>query len=163
MYYPDELIEEVRMKNDIVDVISGYVRLQKKGSSYFGLCPFHNEKSPSFSVSGIKQMYYCFGCGAGGNVITFLMEYENAGFQEAVKMLADRAGIKLPEMEYSEEARRKESRRAKLLEINKEAAKYFYYMLRSPKGKVGYQYLAKRELSDETMKKFGLGFADDAG
>ena len=163
MYYPDELIEEVRMKNDIVDVISGYVRLQKKGSSYFGLCPFHNEKSPSFSVSGIKQMYYCSGCGAGGNVITFLMEYENAGFQEAVKMLADRAGIKLPEMEYSEEARRKESRRAKLLEINKEAAKYFYYMLRSPKGKVGYQYLAKRELSDETMKKFGLGYADGAG
>lgn len=163
MYYPDELIEEVRMKNDIVDVISGYVRLQKKGSSYFGLCPFHNEKSPSFSVSGIKQMYYCFGCGAGGNVITFLMEYENAGFQEAVKMLADRAGIKLPEMEYSEEARRKGSRRAKLLEINKEAAKYFYYMLRSPKGKVGYQYLAKRELSDETMKKFGLGYADGAG
>ena len=163
MYYPDELIEEVRMKNDIVDVISGYVRLQKKGSSYFGLCPFHNEKSPSFSVSGIKQMYYCFGCGAGGNVITFLMEYENVGFQEAVKMLADRAGIKLPEMEYSEEARRKENRRAKLLEINKEAAKYFYYMLRSPKGKVGYQYLAKRELSDETMKKFGLGYADGAG
>lgn len=163
MYYPDELIEEVRMKNDIVDVISGYVRLQKKGSSYFGLCPFHNEKSPSFSVSGIKQMYYCFGCGAGGNVITFLMEYENATFQEAVKMLADRAGIRLPEMEYSEEARRKESRRAKLLEINKEAAKYFYYMLRSPKGQVGYQYLAKRELSDETMKKFGLGFADGAG
>lgn len=163
MYYPDELIEEVRMKNDIVDVISGYVRLQKKGSSYFGLCPFHNEKSPSFSVSGIKQMYYCFGCGAGGNVITFLMEYENVGFQEAVKMLADRAGIKLPEMEYSEEARRKESRRAKLLEINKEAAKYFYYMLRAPKGKVGYQYLAKRELSDETMKKFGLGYADGAG
>lgn len=163
MYYPDELIEEVRMKNDIVDVISGYVRLQKKGSSYFGLCPFHNEKSPSFSVSGIKQMYYCFGCGAGGNVITFLMNYENATFQEAVKILADRAGIRLPEMEYSEEARKKESRRAKLLEINKEAAKYFYYMLRSPKGQVGYQYLAKRELSDETMKKFGLGFADGAG
>lgn len=163
MYYPDELIEEVRMKNDIVDVISGYVRLQKKGSSYFGLCPFHNEKSPSFSVSGVKQMYYCFGCGAGGNVITFLMEYEKAGFQEAVKMLADRAGIKLPEIEYSEEARRKEGRRAKLLEINKEAARYFYYMLRSPKGKAGYQYLAKRKLSDETMNKFGLGFADGAG
>jgi DNA primase len=162
MYYPDELIEEVRTKNDIVDVISGYVRLQKKGSSYFGLCPFHNEKSPSFSVSGIKQMYYCFGCGAGGNVITFLMEYENATFQEAVKMLADRAGIQLPELEYSEEARKKENRRALLLEINKEAAKYFYYMLRSPKGNVGYQYLAKRELSDETMKKFGLGFADGA-
>ena len=85
MYYPDELIEEIRTRNDIVDVISGYVRLQKKGSSYFGLCPFHNEKSPSFSVSRQKQMYYCFGCGAGGNVYTFLMEYENFSFVEAVK------------------------------------------------------------------------------
>lgn len=131
MYYPDELIEEIRIKNDIVNVISGYVRLQKKGSNYFGLCPFHNEKSPSFSVSPGKQMYYCFGCGAGGNVITFLMEYENATFQEAVKILADRAGINLPEMEYNEEARKKESRRSRLLEINKEAARYYYYMLRN--------------------------------
>ena len=103
MYYPDELIEEVRTRNDIVDVISDYVRLQKKGSSYFGLCPFHNEKSPSFSVSRQKQMYYCFGCGAGGNVFTFLMEYENFSFMEAVKFLADRAGIALPEAEYSKE------------------------------------------------------------
>ena len=163
MYYPDELIEEVRMKNDIVNVISGYVRIQKKGSSYFGLCPFHNEKSPSFSVAPAKQMYYCFGCGAGGNVITFVMEYENATFQEAVKMLADRAGINLPEMEYSEEAKRKESKRAKLLEVQKEAAKYYYYMLRSPRGKTGYQYLSGRQLSEETMKKFGLGYADGAG
>ena len=163
MYYPEELIEEIRMKNDIVSVISGYVRMQKKGSSYFGLCPFHNEKSPSFSVSPTKQMYYCFGCGAGGNVITFVMEYENATFQEAVKMLADRAGINLPEMEYTEETRQRESKRAKLLEINKEAAKYYYYMLRSPKGKAGFRYLAERQLSEETMKKFGLGFADGAG
>ncbi len=163
MYYSDELIEEIRTKNDIVGVISGYVRIQKKGSSYFGLCPFHNEKSPSFSVSPAKQMYYCFGCGAGGNVITFLMEYENATFQEAVKMLAERAGISLPTEEYSEEAKRKESKRSKLLEINKEAAKYFYYMLRSPRGQAGYKYLAGRELTDETMKKFGLGFADGAG
>ena len=88
MYYPDEIVEEVRSRNDIVDVISGYVRLQKKGSNYFGLCPFHNEKSPSFSVSPGKQMYYCFGCGAGGNVITFLMEYENYTFAEALKVLA---------------------------------------------------------------------------
>ena len=101
MYYPDEVIEEVRSRNDIVDVISGYVKLQRKGSSYFGLCPFHNEKSPSFSVSPGKQMYYCFGCGAGGNVFTFLMEYENYSFQEAVKTLADRAGVVLPEIEYS--------------------------------------------------------------
>lgn len=160
MYYPDELIEEIRTKNDIVDVISGYVRLQKKGSNYFGLCPFHNEKSPSFSVSGPKQMYYCFGCGAGGNVITFLMEYENYTFQEAVKALADRAGVALPEMEYSQEQKKAESRRAKLLEINKEAAKYFYYQLRSRQGSVGYEYLRKRELSDETMKHFGLGYSN---
>ena len=163
MYYPEELIEEIRVKNDIVSVISGYVRMQKKGSNYFGLCPFHNEKSPSFSVSPGKQMYYCFGCGAGGNVITFVMEYENLTFQESVKMLADRAGVNLPELEYNEEARQKESRRAKLLEINKEAAKYYYYMLRSPRGRTGYQYLAGRQLSEETMKKFGLGYADGAG
>ena len=101
MYFSEDLIEEVRLKNDIVDVISGYVKLQKKGSSYFGLCPFHNEKSPSFSVSRSKQMYYCFGCGAGGNVFTFVMEYENFTFVEALKMLAERAGVELPEMEYS--------------------------------------------------------------
>ena len=159
MYYPDELIEEIRMKNDIVDVVSGYVRIQKKGSSYFGLCPFHNEKSPSFSVSQSKQMYYCFGCGAGGNVITFVMEYENYSFQEAIKLLADKAGVSLPEAEYSEQARKKDSQRARLLEVNKEAAKYFYYQLRSERGKLGYQYLRGRELSDDTIKKFGLGFA----
>lgn len=109
MYYPDELVEEVRMKNDIVDVVSGYVRIQKKGSSYFGLCPFHNEKSPSFSVSPNKQMYYCFGCGAGGNVFTFIMEYENYSFPEAIKLLADRAGVNLPEVEYNEEARKRKA------------------------------------------------------
>ncbi|MBO5209463.1 MAG: DNA primase [Lachnospiraceae bacterium] len=160
MYYPDELVEEVRAKNDIVDVISGYVRIQKKGSSYFGLCPFHNEKSPSFSVSPGKQMYYCFGCGAGGNVFTFVMEYENYTFQEAIKELAARAGVALPEIEYSEEVKKRESRRAKLLEVNKEAARYFYYLLRAPQGKIGYQYLSGRQLSEETMKKFGLGFAN---
>ncbi|MDE5597676.1 MAG: DNA primase, partial [Lachnospiraceae bacterium] len=159
MYYPDELVEEVRTKNDIVDVISGYVRMQKKGSSYFGLCPFHNEKSPSFSVSRDKQMYYCFGCGAGGNVFTFVMAYENCSFPEAIKELADRVGVTLPEMEYSEEVKKREGRKAKLLEVNKEAAKYFYYLLRSPKGAIGHQYLSGRALSEETMKKFGLGFA----
>ena len=141
MYYPDEVVEEIRMKSDIVEVLSGYVKLQKKGSNYFGLCPFHNEKSPSFSVSGVKQMYYCFGCGAGGNVFTFIMEYENYSFQEAVKFLAKRAGVGLPDMEYSEEARKKEGRRAKLLEVNKEAAKYFYYQLRGPAWQAVCQYL----------------------
>ena len=97
MYYPEDVVEEVRTRNDIVDVISGYVKLQKKGANYFGLCPFHNEKSPSFSVSPQKQMYYCFGCGAGGNAITFIMEYENYTFPEALKVLADRAGVHLPE------------------------------------------------------------------
>ena len=160
MYYPDELIEEVRMKNDIVDVISGYVKIQKKGSSYFGLCPFHSEKSPSFSVSPQKQMYYCFGCGAGGNVFTFIMEYENYTFQEAIKFLAQKAGVSLPEAEYTEEVRKKEGKRAKLLEINKEAAKYVYYQLRGSNGRAASQYLKGRELSDETINKFGLGFAN---
>lgn len=160
MYYPDEVIDEVRTKNDIVDVVSGYVKLQKKGSSYFGLCPFHSEKSPSFSVSPQKQIYYCFGCGAGGNVISFYMQYENATFQEAVQALAEKAGIKLPQAEYSAEVKKRESKRTKLLEINKEAATYFFYQLRSEKGKAGLDYLKKRELSDETIHKFGLGFAN---
>ncbi len=159
MYYPDEIIEEVRNKNDIVDVIGSYVKIQKKGSSYFGLCPFHNEKSPSFSVSGHKQIYYCFGCGAGGNVIRFIMNYENYTFQEAVKYLAERAGVTLPEVEFTEEARQKQSKRDKLLEINKEAARYFYYQLRTDRGKQGRDYFMRRELSEETMKKFGLGYA----
>ena len=160
MYYPEELVEEVRMKNDIVDVVSGYVRLQKKGSSYFGLCPFHNEKSPSFSVSPHKQMYYCFGCGAGGNVFTFVQNYENYSFPEAIKYLADKAGVSLPEIEYSEEAKKKESKRSVLLEINKQAANYFYYQLRTEHGKIGYRYFQSRKLSEETMKKFALGFAN---
>ena len=125
MYYSEDIVEEVRMKNDIVDVISGYVKLQKKGSSYFGLCPFHSEKSPSFSVSRDKQMYYCFGCGAGGNVFTFIMEYENYSFVEALKMLAERAGVELPEMEYSKEAKEKANLKNTLLEMNKLAARYF--------------------------------------
>ena len=159
MYYPDEVIEEVRSRNDIVDVISGYVKLQRKGSSYFGLCPFHNEKSPSFSVSPGKQMYYCFGCGAGGNVFTFLMEYENYSFQEAVKTLADRAGVALPEIEYSQEAKRARDEKNAVLEVNREAAKYYYYLLRTPEGAPGLEYLKKRGLTAETMQRFGLGYA----
>ena len=159
MYYSEDLIEEVRSRNDIVDVISGYVRLQRRGSSYFGLCPFHNEKSPSFSVSPGKQMYYCFGCGAGGNVFTFLMEYENYTFPEAVKTLADRCGVELPEVEYSEEARRQADLKSRLLEIQKKAARYYFYELRQPKGRTAYEYLKGRALSDETIKRFGLGYS----
>ena len=159
MRYSEDLIEEVRARNDIVDVISGYVKLTRKGSNYFGLCPFHNEKSPSFSVSPGKQMYYCFGCGAGGNVYTFLMEYENFTFQEALKSLADRAGIQLPEAELSEEERRERDVRGEILKMNKLAAKYYYYQLRTQNGKAGYAYLKKRELSEETIRKFGLGYS----
>ncbi len=160
MRYSEDVIEEVRMKNDIVDVISGYIKLQKKGSNYFGLCPFHNEKSPSFSVSASKQMYYCFGCGAGGNVITFVMDYENYSFTEAMKVLANRAGITLPKQEYSKEAREQEDLKSALLEVNKLAANYFYYQLTHPQGQLGYRYLRERKLEDDTIRHFGLGFAN---
>ncbi len=159
MYYSDEIVEEVRTRNDIVEVVSGYVRMQKRGGRYWGLCPFHNEKSPSFSVNGDMQVYHCFGCGAGGNVYTFVMNYENYTFPEAIRMLAERAGVALPQEDDSPEARSRENRRARLLEVNKVAAKFFYYQLRNPHGEIGYQYLRKRELSDETMHKFGLGYA----
>lgn len=160
MYYSDEIIEEVRSRNDIVDVISTYVKLQKKGSSYFGLCPFHNERSPSFSVSRQKQMYYCFGCGAGGNVFTFLMEYENFSFVEALKYLADRAGVELPEREYSEEERKRADLKAVLLEIQKMAAQYYYVLLKSPQGNTALSYLKNRQLTDDTIKVFGLGYSN---
>lgn len=160
MRYSDDIIEEVRMKNDIVDVISQYVKLTRKGSSYFGLCPFHNEKTPSFSVTPSKQMYYCFGCGAGGNVFNFIMEYENFTFGEALSHLAQRSGVDLPKIEYSREAREKAERKATLLEINKQAAQYFYYQLRRENGRTAYAYLTGRGLSEETIKKFGLGYSD---
>ena len=163
MRYSDDIIEEVRQKNDIVDVVSQYVRLTRRGSTYFGLCPFHNEKTPSFSVTPGKQMYYCFGCGAGGNVYNFIMEYENYTFGEALKHLADRAGVELPKIEYSREVREKAEQRAELLEINKQAAQYYYYQLRTEGGKIGYQYLSGRGLSEETMRKFGLGYSDKFG
>ncbi|MDD6207028.1 MAG: DNA primase [Clostridiales bacterium] len=159
MFYSDEIIEEVRSQNDIVDIISSYVKLNRKGNSYMGLCPFHNEKTPSFSVSGSKQMYHCFGCGVGGNVFTFVMEYENYSFVEAVKYLADRAGIKLPEGEASPAEKRKAEYKSRLLEVNKEAAKFYYAQLKSSHGAVGYQYLKERGLSDETIRRFGLGYA----
>lgn len=163
MRYSDDIIEEVRSKNDIVDVVSQYVKLTRKGSSYFGLCPFHNEKTPSFSVTPGKQMYYCFGCGAGGNVFNFIMEYENYTFGEALKHLADRAGVELPKIEYSKEVRRKAEEKAELLEINKQAAQYYYYQLRTERGQKGSEYLTGRGLTEETLRKFGLGYSDRGG
>lgn len=159
MYYSDDIVEEVRSKNDIVDVVSGYVKLTKKGRDYFGLCPFHNEKTPSFSVSGYKQMYYCFGCGAGGNVFSFLMEYENYSFLEALEELAKRAGVNLPKQEYSEKDRERANEKETLLEIQKAAAGYYYFKLRNREGETALSYLKNRGLSDDTMNVFGLGYA----
>ena len=142
MYYSDEVVEEVRSGSDIVDVIGTYIKLQKKGSNYMGLCPFHGEKTPSFSVSGSRQMYHCFGCGVGGNVFTFLMEYENFSFPEAKK---------------------KADRRMRLFDINKEAAKFYYVRMKKDAGQTAYGYFRKRGLSDETITKFGLGYSDKGG
>ncbi|MDO4938507.1 MAG: DNA primase [Lachnospiraceae bacterium] len=158
MRYPDEIIEEIRSANDIVDVISSYVKLEKRGSSWFGLCPFHSEKTPSFSVSRAKQMYYCFGCHSGGNVITFIMQYENFTFEEAIRYLADRVGIKLPEIKISNQSKAEADLKMKLLEIHKTAANYYYHILVSENGKAGLEYFRKRGLSDATIRNFGLGY-----
>ena len=156
-YYSDEIIEEVRSRTDIVDVISQYVNLQKKGTQYFGLCPFHNEKTGSFSVSPQKQMYYCFGCGAGGNVFSFLMAYENMTFKEAVEELAPKCGVTLPQREMTYQEKQRADRRSILFEINKEAAAFYYKMLRSKEGEQAMAYFTKRELTADTLHKFGLG------
>ena len=162
-YYPDELIEEVRSRSDIVAVVGTRVKLTKRGANYWACCPFHSEKTPSFSVSQNKQMYYCFGCGAGGNVVTFLMNYESYTFPEALEYLAERAGITLPKREMTGEEKTREGLRSRLLEINGEAAKFYYYQLRQPVGKPGMDYLTRRGLSAETMRRFGLGYAPDEG
>ena len=159
MYYSDEVIDQVRSANDIVDVIGQSVPLKRGGSNYIGLCPFHNEKTPSFSVSRQKQMYYCFGCHKGGNVITFVEEYNNMNFTEAMQYLADRAGIRLPEREITAAERRSQTERSELRDVNKLAGTYYYYSLRSAAGKPGMDYLTGRGLSEGTMKSFALGFA----
>lgn len=162
MFYPQELVDRVIDANNIVDVIGSYVKLTKKGSTYFGLCPFHNEKTPSFSVTdnGTKKMYYCFGCHKGGTVLTFIMKYENVSYTEALKQLADRAGIELPAPNYSREERERARRREEILEVNKEAAVYFYRLLKSERGARAYEYLKDRGLTDETITSFGLGYSD---
>lgn len=163
MYYPDELVEEIREKNDIVSVVGEYVKLTRKGGSYFGLCPFHNEKTGSFSVSPAKQIYYCFGCHKGGNVFSFLMDYENYTFPEAVKALGERCGVELPEVGDSEAARQQKDEKTKMLEMYKHAATFYYRMLRTEQGKIGYEYLRKRQLTDDTIKRFGLGYSPKFG
>lgn len=162
-WYSEEQIEEVRSRSDIVEVIGNYVKLKRTGSGYVGLCPFHSEKSPSFSVNPARQMYKCFGCGVGGNVITFLMEYENYSFPEAMEHLAQRAGINLPKKEMTAEQKRQENLRQTLLEINTKAARFYYAMLKSPQGKLGYEYLTGRGLSEETIVHFGLGYSGQGG
>ena len=162
MFYPQEVVDQVIESNNIVDVIGSYVKLTKKGSTYFGLCPFHNEKTPSFSVTdnGNKQMYYCFGCHKGGTVLTFIMQYENVSYTDALKTLADRAGIALPKPDYSKEQEALSRKKDAILEVNKEAAKYFYHLLKSERGKNALKYLTDRGLSDETIRSFGLGYSD---
>lgn len=162
-FYSQDLVEEIRSASDIVDVVSGYVKLQKKGSNYVGVCPFHNDKNPSMSVNQPRQIYHCFSCGAGGDVFRFVMEYENLSFPEALKVLADRAGISLPEQDTSREDKKQADLKAQILMLNKLAAKYYYYMLRRPEGKSGYDYLTGRQLSKETMSRFGLGYAARLG
>ncbi len=163
MYYSEEIIDEVREKNDIVDVISPFVRLTKRGGNYVGLCPFHGEKTPSFSVSRNKQIFHCFGCGAGGNVITFLMKYENFTFAEAVEELADKAGVRLPVEREDEESKKRADLRSRLLDIYRETAKFYYFKLRDEQGASALSYLKDRELTDEVINSFGLGYAPKSG
>lgn len=159
MLYPQELIDEIRTQNDIVSVISEYIALKPKGSSYFGLCPFHNESTPSFSVSADKQFYYCFGCGESGNVYSFIMRMENCDFPEAVKRLADRAHISLPEPEYSAEAARAERLKQQIYEMHRAAGRYYYAALHSRNGERALKYLNQRGVKEEIQKRFGIGYA----
>lgn len=148
MYYSDDVINEVLSRNDIVDVIGSYASLKKKGANYEACCPFHHEKTPSFKVNREKQMYHCFGCGVGGNVFTFVMEYENLNFPEAVERLAERAGVQLPEKSMNAQERSREQYKITLREMNKTAAAYFHYILKhSQHGEKAYEYFTRQEVS----------------
>lgn len=158
MRYSDELLEEIKNRNDIVDVISGYVALKRSGRSFFGLCPFHNEKSPSFSVSPDKQIFHCFGCGVGGNVFTFISKIEGIGFKEAIENLADRAGIVLPKSTNNEDSR-KEELKSKVYKVNNFTADYYHKRLYKPESKAGQEYVKQRKLTNETLESYNLGFS----
>ena len=155
--YPAVWLDELRSRTDIVQLVSGYVALNKKGRKYWGLCPFHGEKTPSFSVDGEHQLFYCFGCKAGGNVFHFFMEMEHCSFNEAVAELADRAHMPLPEMELDEDYERRRTQRERLLAANKEAARFYHETLFKPEGAASLDYLRRRGLSDGVIRKFGLG------
>lgn len=163
MRFSEEFIEEVKARNDILDVVGSYIPLKKKGNNYWGLCPFHNEKTPSFSVYPPKQMFHCFGCGEGGNAITFVMKYENASFTEAVKILAERAGMEVKGTEETDEEKARRSKADTLRQINSDAALFFMNNLYTPHGEKGLRYLKDRGLSDDTIRHFGLGFAGNNG
>ena len=160
MYYSEDVLRQVREANDIVSVVSGYVSLTKKGANHFGLCPFHGEKTPSFSVNEREQFFHCFGCHAGGNVFTFIMKIENLDFVESVKFLADRAHITLPEAEVSPEEKKRAYRKSRMMEAAAETARFYYYHLtRTPGGENALRYLEGRAVTDEFRRKFGLGYA----
>lgn len=159
--YPPAWLDELRSRSDLVQTVSGYVSLKKNGKKYWGLCPFHGEKTASFSVDEEAQLYYCFGCKAGGNVFTFISEMEHLSFHEAVELLADRAHLPLPEMLDDEDYERRRTQRERLLSINREAAKFFHETLFSPAGAAALAYLRGRGLNDGVIRKFGLGAAPD--
>ena len=160
--YPAYWLDDLRSRSDIVQIVSSYVALKKAGKKYWGLCPFHGEKTASFSVDSEQQLFYCFGCKAGGNVFSFIMEIERCSFQEAVEQLADRAHIPLPEMVNDEEWEQRRTRRERLLQANRDAARFYHEMLFQPAGAASLQYLRKRGLSDSVIRTFGLGAAPDA-
>ena len=158
MRYSDEILDEVRNSNDIVDVISQYISLKRSGRNYFGLCPFHNEKSPSFSVSPDKQIFHCFGCGVGGNVISFISKIEGIGFKEAIEVLAERANIKLPTIDNNIDSK-KEELKAKVYKVNSFTAEFYHKKLYEPSSKIAQEYVKKRQLNNETLKSFKIGFS----
>lgn len=159
--YSEELIDEIRNSNDIVDIISQYVILKRSGRNFFGLCPFHKEKTPSFSVSPDKQIFHCFGCGTGGNVIHFISKIENVDFKESLEILADRAGIKLPTLENNVDSKRLELKE-KVYEINKLVAMYYHETLYKPQAKPAQEYVKKRKLDNKALKEFCIGYAENA-
>ncbi len=161
-FYPDEIISEIVNANDIVSLVSSYVHLKKSGSGYMGCCPFHREKTPSFHVSGDKQLYHCFGCGVGGSVIQFVMAAENLDFPDALRFLADRAGINLPEMgRVDDQTDAYYKRKRKIYDMNRDAARFFREVLLSQQGKTALEYLTNRGLSMKTITSFGLGASPD--